>query len=163
MESVQFPDAADFDAREGRLVFQRRLLDHQGLVIAAGGGAVYGAAIGGVVGCDTAGAEARTSIGATGSSLKRDWYASLDVSGRWHSDGCERHKLDLVTGFEVGRNTIFSPQIYIEQSNRGADSLAVQLEWIYQGSVFDLTFGYKYEDGDLFEQQATIFGISKRF
>ena len=162
-EAVRFPGAAEFDASEARLVFQRRLLNQQNFVIAAGGGAVYGAAIGGVTGCETIGAEARASVGTSGSVAKRDWYASIDLSSRWHSDGCQRRKLDLVTGFDIGRNTVFSPQIYIEQSNRGADSVAVQLEWIYQGSQFDLTFGYKYENGDLFDQQATIIALSTRF
>ena len=163
VESVQFPDAAEFDASEARLVIQRRLLNRSSFVLAAGGGPVYGAAVGGVVGCETIGAEARTSIGSVGRLGKRDWYASLDLSGRWHSDGCQRHKLDLVTGFEVGRNTVFSPQVYVEQSNRGADSVAVQLEWIYQTPQFDLTFAHKYENGNLFDQQATIIAISKRF
>ena len=162
-EAVQFPGAAEFDASEARLVLQRRLINRQSFVIAAGAGPVYGAAIGGVIGCDTVGAEVRTSVGSAGKIDDRDWYASLDVSSRWHSDGCTRQKIDLVTGFDVGKRTIFSPQVYIEQSSRGADSVAIQMEWIYQTSRFDLTFGYKYENGDLFDQQATIVAISKRF
>lgn len=162
-EAVQFPGADDFNASEARLVAQRKLFKGQSFVIAAGGGAVYGAAIGGAIGCDTVGAEARTSIGSGGLVAGRGWYASVDLSGRWHSGGCHRRKLDLVTGIDVGKNTVFSPQIYVEQSNRGADSMAVQVEWIYKNPQFDLTLGYKYENGDLFDQQATIIAISKRF
>ena len=162
-ESVRFPDAADFNASETRLVVQRRVYQGRRLNAAIGGGLVYGAAIGGIVGCDDLGTEARASIGTGGIIAARDWYASADISGRWHEDGCTREKLDIVTGIEWRENTTFSPQIYIENSNRGADSVAVQLEWIEHFETFDLTFGYKYETGELFDQQATLVAISKRF
>jgi len=162
-ESVQFPNAAEFNASEGRLIFQRQMLSNKYIVIAAGGGLVQGAAIGGVEGCDSLGGEVRASVGSSGAILNRDWYASVDYSDRWHSDGCQRTKMDIVTGFESGKNTIISPQIYFERSNRGAESVAVQMEWIRQTPWFDLTLGYKYESGELFEQQATIIGLSRRF
>lgn len=162
-ESVSFPNAAEFDASEARLVFQRRFIENKYITLAAGGGAVYGAAIGGAEGCDTWGGETRMSAGSSGKLGERDWYASIDLSSRWHSDGCQRNKLDLVAGYKARKNTIVSPQLYVERSNRGADSTAVQIEWIHQLEGFDLTFGYKYESGELFDQQATIIAISKRF
>lgn len=93
-------------------MFQRRLINSGNIIVAAGGGAVYSAAFGGVEGCDTLGGEARTSVGSSGSMRERNWYASIDLSGRWHSDGYQRRKLDLVTGFEVGKNSILSPQLF---------------------------------------------------
>lgn len=162
-ETVRFPNAREFDASETRLLLQRRLFNERLLVGSAGGGLVYGAAIGGVIGCETIGFEARTSAGTKGILAGRNWYASVDLSGRWHTDGCRRQKLDLVFGFEQRKNVTFAPQIFIEKSNRGADSKAVQLEWIEHHKWFDLSYGYKYEAGDLFQQHATIVGISKRF
>ena len=163
VESVQFPNAAEFDAAEARLIFQRQMFSNKYIVVAAGGGLVSGAAIGGVDGCNSLGGEVRASIGSSGAISDREWYASVDYSDRWHSDGCQRTKMDFVTGFEIGKNTIISPQVYVERSNRGADSIAVQMEWIRQTPWFDLTVGYKYESGDLFEQQATIIAISRKF
>lgn len=107
--------------------------------------------------------EARSSIGTAGRVAKRDWYFWADVSGRWHSDGCQRQKLDLVFGFSGGKNVTYSPQIYFEQSNRAADSIAFQTEWIQHFPKFDLTFAVKNENGDEFEQQALLVAISKRF
>jgi len=162
-EAVQFPGAREFDASEARVVAQRRLIDRGWLVVAAGGGVVYGAAIGGIDGCDTAGAEARTSVGTSGSLAERDWYASIDLSSRWHSDGCERQKQDFVFGMKSGKNSTVSPQLYLEQSNRGANSVAVQIEWIEHYKYFDFTVAQKFERGELFEQYATIIAVSKKF
>lgn len=162
-EAVRFPNARDFDASEARILVQRKLVDRRRFVVAAGGGVVSGAAIGGIEGCDSNGAEVRSSIGTSGVFANRAWYASADIAGRWHSDGCERHKLDFVFGLERDESSTISPQIYLEESNRGADSTAIQVEWIEHFTNFDLTFAYKFENGELFEQHASIIAISKRF
>ena len=162
-ESVRFPDARDFDASEARLLIQRRIYERRNIVVASGVGAVYGAAIGGIDTCNSVGIESRASIGTSGTLATSDWYVSADLSARWHDDGCERRKLDFVFGIEQSESVTFSPQLYIEQSNRGADSAAVQLEWIRHFSVVDVTFAYKYESGEQFEQHASIIAVSKRF
>lgn len=162
-ESVHFSDADDFNANEAKIVAQRRVYNRRNIVAAIGGGPVYGAAIGGISDCDTIGVEARSSVGTSGNLAGREWYGSVDVSGRWHSDGCQRQKIDFVFGVKYNERTTFSPQLYLEQSNRGADSAAVQIEYINHFAQFDLTYGYKFESGGLFEQHAAIVAISKRF
>lgn len=162
-EAVQFPEARDFDAQEVRVLLQRRLISRPRFVMSVGGGVVNGAAIGGISDCKSEGAEARASVGTSGQFAKRAWYASIDASARRHSDGCERRKLDFVFGIERNERSTISPQIFIEESNRGAASKAVQLEWIEHYRLFDFTIAYKFESGDLFDQHATIFALSRQF
>ena len=106
-EQVRFPDNEDFTAEGFRATVRRGLYSRDGFVVAAEFGAVHGAAIGGVRGCDRLGGEARVSAGLSGSWVGTDWYVFADAASRVHAEGCWRDRL------EVGGAQELAPNIYL--------------------------------------------------
>lgn len=162
-EQVMFPGAEDFDASGFRVTARRQLWRHRNLVVAAEGGAVYGAAVGGVRGCDRAGAEARVSVGTSGGFGNRQWFAFADAATRQHANQCWRNRVELGAGREIVRNVFFVNQVWLERGSTEARSDKFESGLLWRGGDFDVSFAYRQETSGRFEEQGVVVALARRF
>lgn len=162
-EQVQFVDASDFNAEGYRVTARGSLWSRETVHVAVEVGAVYGAAIGGVRGCDTVGGEARLSGGASGQWYGADWYAFADVASRIHGEGCWRDRLEIGAGQEVFRNLFFTNQIWLERGSAEAESSKFETGLLYRMDALDFSIAYREEFSGRFDEDGIVVAISRRF
>lgn len=162
-EQVIFPDARDFDADGYRITVRKRVWDRDTFHVALEGGAVYGAAIGGVRGCDRLGGEARASAGVSGQWYGSDWYLFGDVATRVHAEGCWRQRLELGGGQEVARNLFVTNQVWIEGGSEQSRSVKVETGLLYRLSRADISLAWREEVSGRFEESGLVVSLAARF
>lgn len=162
-EQVIFPDARDFDAEGYRITLRRRIWSRDTLHIALEGGAVYGAAIGGVRGCDTLGGEARLSSGASGQWYGSEWYLFADAAARVHAEGCWRERFEFGGGQELARNLFFTNQVWIEGGSETSRSVKIETGLLYRFSRADISLAWREEVSGRFEEIGIVVALAARF
>lgn len=162
-EAIQFTDASDFDSDGARVSLKRTLWQRNTFTLTAEAGAVYGAAIGGVRGCDTLGGEARLSAGVSGRWDGSDWYMFGDVATRAHGEGCWRDRLELGAGREIAHNLFLTNQIWIERGSEESRSDKLETGFLYRTRWADVSFAYRQEVSGRFDEDGIVLAIAKQY
>lgn len=162
-ERVEFGRANELNAEAQRLTVRKPVLKRGRFALAAEGGLVNGAAISGDRKCQELGVEVGGSIGSSGLVAGRPWYGSVDLAGRQHNRGCQRLKLDIVTGIEYSKDSLVVFQVYNDIGNFTSPSHKAQIDFVQRYRYFDLSFGYKQEFGSAFDQTGFVIALTTRF
>ena len=162
-EAIEFADASDFNAEGARLSLRRSLWQNDTLRVAAEVGAVHGAAIGGVRGCNRLGGEARISAGASGRWDGKDWFMFADVATRLHGEGCWRDRIEIGAGREISHNLFFTNQIWLERGSESSRSDKIETGFLYRMDQLDLSVAYRQEISGRFEEDGIVLAIARRF
>ena len=163
VELVEFPDADDFTADGYRASVRRKIWQKRGFQLAAEAGAVYGAAIGGVRGCEEIGGELRLSAGASGAIEGLDWFGFVDVGGRAHGAGCWRERMELGFGQEIFDNVFLISQAWLERGSDEARSDKLETALLYRVGDIDFSIAYREEFSGRFDERGIVFAVASRF
>lgn len=162
-ERVDFVDARDFSREGYRATVRRDLWRRDTALVSVEMGAVYGAAIGGVRGCDQVGGEARLTGGASGRWDGMRWYGFADVATRVHGEGCWRDRLEIGAGREITRDLYITNQIWIERGSESSRSDKYEAGLLYRHAVADFGIAYREEFSGRFEESGIVVSIARRF
>ncbi len=162
-EQVRFADAADFNAEGFRVTLRRPLYRRKALIVSAEMGAVHGAAIGGVTGCDRLGGEARLTAGYSGSIASSDWYVFADVATRLHAEGCWRERAEFGAGQEIASNIFVVTQYWFERGSERSRSDKIETALLWRVGDIDLSVAWREELSGRFNETGFVFAIARRF
>jgi len=163
-EQVRFPDRQAFDAAGMRATLRRSLWQTGRFRVAAEAGAVYGAAIGGVEGCDQLGGEARFSIGASGGGGERgEWYAFADLAGRVHAEQCWRNRAEFGIGRQVTGPIFVTQQYWLERGSDEARSDKLETAVVWRAGRVDLSLAWRREISGRFRENGVVVALARRF
>lgn len=162
LEHVSYSDASDFDTNGWRASHRYKLLERGPLVMSLEAGVLNGAAIGGRNGCDELGAEIRSGIGWSGMWRKRATFMFGEIAGRFHAD-CGRERYEFGVGQQTSDNIWSITQIWLERGNTNAKSDKFQSELLWRTDVSDLSFGYRKENGGIFEEESVFIALARQF
>ena len=161
-ERVEYDEAQDFNSSGWRAAVRRTLFRRAGFVSAVGIGASEGRAIGGQGGCDAFGVELRGSLGWSGVWRERNQFVTAEVAGRYH-EACERQRLELSIGRQVSDHIWMINQVWAERGNAGAESVKFQSELLWRRGEFDLSAGYRQEQGRVFDENSLFLALAHRY
>ena len=162
VEGVAYDDASDFNAQGWRATARRKVFQRGSLVGSLEFGALQGAAIGGANGCDTFGGEFRGGLAWSGQVRQIDAFAFAEVAQRRHDD-CRRDRLELGVGQRVTQNVWTVTQVWLERGTQNAESDKLQTELMWRAGAFDASFGYRQENGRVFDESGIFIALAKRF
>ncbi|MEM9739888.1 MAG: hypothetical protein AAF829_08460 [Pseudomonadota bacterium] len=162
-ERVDFVDAQDFSREGYRATVRRDLWGRETALVSVEVGAVYGAAIGGVRGCDQVGAEARLTAGASGRWDGARWFGFTDIATRIHGEGCWRDRLEVGAGREITRDLYITNQIWLERGSESSRSNKFETGLLYRHAVADFGVAYREEFSGRFEESSIVISLAKRF
>lgn len=162
-ETIRFVGNSDFDADGARISLRRTLWQQKSLRIAAEVGAVHGAAIGGVRGCDQLGGEARLSAGASGRWDGADWFIFADAATRIHAEGCWRDRIEIGAGREIAHNVFLTNQIWLERGSEESRSDKIETGLLYRARQYDISLAYRQEISGRFEEDGIVIALARRF
>ena len=162
-EQVQFPDAQDFNAEGYRATLRREVWSRETVKVAAEVGAVYGAAIGGVRGCDQLGAELRVTSGASGRWDGAHWYAFADIATRIHAQDCWRDRLEFGAGQEIYRNLYITNQVWLERGSEEERSAKIETGLMYRFEKVDVSLSVREELSGRFDETGVVISVARRF
>lgn len=162
-ERIAFPDASAFDAEGYRVTLRRKIWQKRAMLVSVEAGAVYGAAIGGVTGCDEVGGELRLSAGTSGVVGGLGWFAFADVAGRVHDENCWRERLEVGFGQEITRNVFLVSQAWFERGSQRARSDKIETAVLFRVGDIDLSVAYREEFSGRFEEDGIVFAVARRF
>jgi len=162
-EIVTFPGNTDFNADGYRATVRRDLWSNDRFQLSGEVGAVYGAAIGGVDGCDTLGAEMRVGAGASGEWAGGEWFGFVDGARREHGEGCWRDRVEMGFGQEVAKNVYVINQIWLERGSAEAVSDKIETGILYRADRVDWSLSYRQETSGRFEEEGIVVALAMRF
>ncbi len=162
LEAVAFEEAQDFNAQGWRVSARRKVLKRGNLVGSIEFGALQGAAISGLNGCETIGVEMRAGAAWSGKLRKIDTFAFAEAAGRIHT-GCQRHRYALGIGQRATKNIWVVTQVWIDRGSQNTKSDKVQTELLWKGKVIEASIGYRQELGGQFEEQGIFIALAKRY
>ncbi|MEO0785415.1 MAG: hypothetical protein AAFY10_06920 [Pseudomonadota bacterium] len=162
-ERVDFVDAKDFSRDGYRATIRRDLWRRETALVSVEVGAVYGAAIGGVRGCEEIGGEARLTGGASGRWDGARWYGFADVATRVHNEGCWRDRLEIGAGREIFRDVYITNQIWLERGSEEARSDKFEAGLLYRHAAADFGIAYREEFSGRFDESSVVISVAKRF
>ena len=162
-ERVDFVDARDFSRDGYRATLRRDLWRRETALVSVEVGAVYGAAIGGVRGCDQVGGEARLTGGASGRWDGARWYGFADVATRVHGEGCWRDRLEIGAGREIHRDLYVTNQIWIERGSESSRSDKYEAGLLYRHALADFGIAYREEFSGRFEESSVVISVARPF
>ena len=162
-EQVRFSGNRDFNAEGFRATLRRNLFRRDALIVSAEIGAVHGAAIGGVKGCDQLGGEARLSSGMSGSWSGTDWYVFADAATRLHAEGCWRDRLEIGGAQEIAPNLFLTNQFWFERGSESARSDKIETGLLWRIDALDLSVAWREELSGRFDESGLVIAIARRF
>ncbi|MEM1106156.1 MAG: hypothetical protein AAGH87_07175 [Pseudomonadota bacterium] len=162
-ERVDFVDAKDFSREGFRATVRRNLWQRDTALVSVEMGAVYGAAIGGVRGCDEIGGEARLTGGASGRWDGARWYGFADVATRIHDQGCWRDRLEIGAGREIYRDLYITNQIWLERGSEESRSDKFEAGLLYRHPFGDLAIALREEFSGRFDERSVVISVARRF
>jgi len=162
-EHVDFVDARDFNRDGFRATVRRDLWRRDTALVSVEVGAVYGAAIGGVRGCDRVGGEARLTGGASGRWDGALWFGFADLATRIHAEGCWRDRLEIGAGREITRDLYITNQIWIERGNEESRSDKFEAGLLYRHALADFGLAYREEFSGRFDESSVVVSLARRF
>lgn len=149
LEGVAYDDAEDFNAQGWRATARRKVFSRGNFIGSIEFGALQGAAIGGANGCETLGAETRAGLAWSGAWRKTDVFAFTEIAERVH-DGCQRHRFEFGYGQRATKNIWAVTQVWLERGTQNAASDKVQTELLWKADTFEISLGYRQENGRVF-------------
>lgn len=164
-EGVRFPQLSGQDQYAYRATARRQIWQKGRFTAAFEGGVVGGEAIGGTIGgCDSAGGEARLSVGATGQTKRREreWFAFADVIAREHGN-CRRQRLEAGFGQEVASNWWSVNKVYLETGSGDARSIKLDSKISRTFGRNELGLGYRQEVSGRFREIGVVVSLVRRF
>lgn len=162
-ERVEFPNAKDFSAEGYRATLRHGLWSRETVKVAVEVGAVYGAAIGGVRGCNELGAELRVTSGASGRWDGAHWYVFGDVATRIHAQDCWRDRLEFGAGQEIYRNLYITNQVWLERGSERARSAKIETGLMYRFERVDVSLAVREELSGRFDETGVVVSLARRF
>lgn len=162
-EQVRFQDNEDFTAEGFRATVRRGLYKRGPLIVAGEIGAVHGAAIGGVRGCDRLGGEFRLTTGMSGGWSGSDWYIFADAATRLHAEGCWRDRLEFGGAQEIVPNLFLTNQFWFERGSKSARSDKVETGLLWRLDEIDLSVAWREELSGRFEESGLVVALASRF
>jgi len=162
VEAIAYEDADDFNAQGWRATLRRNVFKRGAFIGSVEFGALQGAAIGGSNGCETLGAEMRGGMAWSGKVRKIDTFVFAEVVGRLHED-CRRERFEFGLGQRMTKNIWTISQVWIERGTQNAESDKLQSELLWKGESYDLSIGYRQENGRQFDEQGIFVALAKRF
>jgi len=162
-EQVRFRGNEDFNAQGLRTTLRRSLYKRGPIRVAVEAGAVYGAAMGGVRGCDTIGAEARVSSGMSGNWAGTNWYVFADAATRLHGEGCWRDRLEIGGAQEIAPNIYLTNQFWFERGSEEARSDKIETGILWRIGKTDLSLAWREELSGRFDEQGIVLAVANRF
>ena len=161
-EQVAYPSAPDFNVDGWRATLRYKLLERGALKMSLESGLLQGAAIGGRNGCHKLGLEVRSGLAWSGQWRKRETFMFGEVAGRFH-DGCERERYEFGVGQQTSKNVWSITQIWLERGNTNAKSDKFQSEILLRRESADVSFGYRNENGGVFEEESVFVALARQF
>lgn len=164
-EGVQFPQLSGQDQYAYRATARRQIWQKGRFTAAFEGGVVGGAAIGGTIGgCDSAGGEARLSVGVTGRTKRkeREWFAFADVIAREHGN-CRRQRLEAGFGQEIFPKWWSVSKVYLETGSGDARSIKLDSKISRTFGRNELGLGYRQEVSGRFQEIGLLVSLVRRF
>ncbi len=162
-EVVRFDQAGAQDQDAFRIAVRKQVFKKKGFAGAVEFGAVHGAVGTGARICESLGAEARASLGFSGTTTKgRQWYAFSDVAAIEHEGGCQRQRVELGYGADISAKLFIGQQVWLERGNFSADSIKTESSFGYHADWGDVSVGYRAEHGGQFEEQSYLIAITVR-
>lgn len=163
IERVEFDRASQFDGDGYRLALRRGVIREGPVRLAIEGGLVGGRAIGGLNGCEGMGGELRASVGTGWRRKNTDYFAFMDVIGRWHRDDCRRERLEAGFGQTFDGKWQVMSQVWLERGTVNARSDKTEVSLTRKFDDFEVSLGYRYEFSGRFDERAVVFAISATF
>ena len=163
VESVRY-DAGTADADAYRVSVRHQVWSNaKGWTAGVEAAAIRGSALAGIYGCTGWGGEARVSVGRSGTSKKgRGYYFFGDAAWLNQEGGCNRQRVEMGYGLDLGGNFFTAQQVWLEHGNRSADSIKSDTQFGYHFPLADVSIGYREEFGGQFDEQAVLLGITVR-
>ena len=162
LEHVDYPDASDFSADGWRATLRYKVFERGSIKMSLESGLLEGAAIGGSNGCHKLGLEIRSGLAWSGKRQKRETFMFGEVAGRFH-EGCERERYEFGIGQQTSKNVWSVTQIWLERGNTNANSDKFQSEILWRRKSADVSFGYRIENGGLFEEESVFVALARQF
>lgn len=162
-EQVRFQGNEDFTSEGFRATARRGLYQRGAIKVAVEIGAIHGAAIGGVRGCDRLGGEARLSTGMSGSWSGTDWYIFADAATRLHAEGCWRDRVEFGGAQEIAPNIFLTNQFWFERGSENARSDKVETGLLWRRGEIDLSMAWREELSGRFEESGLVVALASRF
>lgn len=165
LEGVTFPALDGQDQYAYRATIRRQFWQNGRFTAAFEGGVAGGEAIGGTIGgCDTVGAEARISLGATGQTKRNDrsWFAFADGVVREHGN-CRRQRIEAGFGQEIWPKWWTVNKVYLETGTGNARSIKLDSKISRQFGRNELGIGYRQEVGGRFREIGVVASLVRRF
>ncbi len=163
-EGVAFANNSDFNQFGYRATVRRPIWRRKTALVALEGGVVGGEAIGGLnTGCETIGAEARLTTGASGVNRGRRWFAFADVAARFHTAGCSRRRLEFGAGREFARDWYLLSQFFLERGTDDARSDKWEGGVLRRFGAVDVSLTWRQELSDRFDERGVVVALSRRF
>lgn len=162
IERVDYRNGSDFNTTGWRSTLRFAVLEEGPFVAAIEVGLLQGAAIGGRNGCDQIGAEVRTGLGWSGEWQKRSTYMFGELAGRFH-ENCQRDRYAFGLGQQTSENFWSITQVWIERGDTNADSDKFQTEILWRTDPADFSFGYRKENGGVFEEESIFVALARQF
>lgn len=161
-ESVRY-DAGTADADAYRVSLRRQLWSNaKGWAVGAEAGVLNGSALAGVYGCQGWGGEARVSVGRSGTRKGRNYYFFGDAAWLTQEGGCDRQRVELGYGSDLGGKFFTSQQLWLEHGRVSANSVKTETRLGYHFPLADMSLGYREELGGEFDEQAILLAITVR-
>ena len=163
MESVRY-DGGTADADAYRMSVRHQFWSNsKGWAIGAEAAAIHGSALAGVFGCEGWGGEARVSVGRSGTTKKgHDYYFFGDAAWLSQEGGCDRQRVELGYGTDIGSNVFTTQQLWLEHGTSSADSVKSETQVGYHFPLADVSLGYREEFGGEFDEQAILLAVTLR-
>ncbi|MEO1552497.1 MAG: hypothetical protein AAFR82_01085 [Pseudomonadota bacterium] len=162
IERVNYRDASDFNTDGWRSTLRLAVLDKGPIVVSVEAGLLQGAAIGGRNGCEKIGTEVRTGIGWSGLWRQRSTYLFGELAGRVHED-CQRQRYAFGLGQQTSEHFWSVTQVWLERGDGNAASDKFQTELLWRAKPADFSFGYRNENGGLFEEESIFIALARQF
>jgi len=162
MESVRY-DGGTADTDAYRVSARRQLWSSgNGWAVGAEAAVIHGSTLAGIYGCQGWGGEARASLGRSGVRKGRDYYFFADAAWVNQEGGCNRQRLELGYGSDLGGKFFMTEQVWLENGQQSADSLKTESQIGYHFPLADVSLGYREEFGGAFDEQAVLLAVTVR-
>ena len=162
LESVRY-DGGTADADAYRLSVRHQFWNSvDGWAAGIEAGAVRGNALAGIYGCNGWGGELRLSAGRSGVWREKDYYFFADAVWLTQEGGCDRQRIELGYGTDLGGNFFTTQQVWLEHGKQSADSLKTEAQLGYHFPLADVALGYREELGGEFDEQAILLAVTLR-
>lgn len=163
VESVRY-DGGTSDADAYRVSVRHQLWSGaKGWAFGVEGAAIHGNALAGIYGCQGWGGEVRLSAGRSGTTRKgRNYYLFADAAWIRQEGGCDRQRIELGYGSDLGEHFFTTQQVWLEYGRRSADSIKTETQFGYHFPLADLSLGYREELGGEFDEQAILIAVTVR-